>query len=250
MKALILEDEARAANRLKKLVESTDPTISIVQICETVRDAIDYIGHNKDLDLIFADIQLADGLSFEIFEKIEVGCPIIFTTAFDQYAIEAFKTNGIDYLLKPVDEVQLSRALGKMDRLSTQNLNKKILEIAHSRKHSADYKSRFMVKIGERIRSIDVLDVVAFYSMKKATFLFTGSGRSYVLDHSLDMLETLVDPSHFFRINRKYMVAISACSDMMLWKNSRLKINIPGTQSDDVIVARERVGDFKAWLDR
>jgi len=249
MNVIILEDESRAANYLERLIHKVAPEMKVMAKIESVRDAVPFLSTHAEIDLIFADVQLADGLSFEIFSQVMVKCPIIFTTAFDHYAIEAFKTNGIDYLLKPVEEERLKKAIEKTKMFSSSLVLDKLLSITNS-STGKPYKSRFMVKVGDKIKSIPIEEILAFYSLEKATYIHTTAKRDYCIDYSIDQLETLLDPEHCFRINRKYIVSIQACSNILAWTNSRLRLKIEGLNDDDIIVARERVQDFKDWLDR
>jgi two-component system, LytTR family, response regulator len=249
MKVLIIEDETRAANHLERLIKKIAPEMEVVAKLESVRDSVEYLSKGEEMELIFSDIQLADGLSFEIFTQVRIACPIIFTTAWDHYAIEAFKTNGIDYLLKPVEEERLVKAIGKARQFSPVPTLEKILAMAGSRPEKS-YKSRFLVKVGEKIKTIPVEEITAFYSLEKATYLHTSSNRSYCIDFALDQLETILNPETFFRISRKYMVSLKACSNITAWSNSRLKLRIEGIEDQEIIVARERVQDFREWLDR
>jgi DNA-binding LytR/AlgR family response regulator len=248
MKAIILEDENRAVNHLRRLIHQVAPEMKVLEVFDTVRDTVTYLEKNPALDLIFSDVQLADGISFEIFSKVKVDCPIIFTTAYDTYAIEAFNANGIDYLLKPIEEERLSKAIEKARKFTTRidlegllNLN-----ISTARKQR---KSRFMVRVGEKIRTIMVEEILLFYSFEKTTYLHTRTHRNYIIDYSLDELEGMVDPEKFFKINRKYIVSIDACSQIIAWSNNRLKIDVEGIDDQKIVVARERVKEFKAWLD-
>jgi len=249
MNVVILEDEARAANFLERLIRKVAPEMKVVSKLESVRDAIPFLASHADIELIFSDVQLADGLSFEIFGKVKVKCPIIFTTAYDHYAIEAFKTNGIDYLMKPVEEERLKQAIEKTKMFSSSLALEKFLAISNSVTNKI-YKSRFMVKVGDKIKSIPIEEILAFYSLEKATYIHTVSDRDYCVDYSIDQLETLLDPCVCFRISRKYIISIQACTNILAWTNSRLRLKITGISDDDIIVARERVPDFKEWLDR
>lgn len=249
MKVLILEDEARAANHLERLLAKVAPGMKVVSKVETVRDGLKYLQNNPEPDMIFSDIQLADGLSFEIFNQVAVNCPIIFTTAYDHYAIEAFKTNGIDYLLKPIEEERLHQAIEKAKHFSPGLVLEKILSISNSASEKI-YKSRFMVKVGDKIKSIPVDEILVFYIQEKATFIHTTDKRNYCIDYALDQLEPMLDPMTYFRINRKYIVSIQACTNILAWTNSRLRLKIDGIDDPDIVVARERVQDFKNWLDR
>ncbi len=248
MKIIILEDENRAANLLERLLAKVAPHMSVVARLESVRDGVKYLQNNPEPDLIFSDIQLADGLSFEIYSQVEVHCPIIFTTAYDHYAIEAFKTNGIDYLLKPIEEERLTQAIEKASHFSPVATLEKILSITNTTSNKI-YKARFMVKIGDKIKSIPVEDILVFYS-QKASFILTTDKHTYCIDYTLDQLEPMLDPEMYFRINRKYIVSINACTNILAWSNSRLRLKIDGTDDPDIIVARERVQEFKNWLDR
>jgi DNA-binding LytR/AlgR family response regulator len=248
MKVIILEDENRAVNHLKRLIERVVPEMEVTGVFETIRDTVEYLEQEPHLDLIFSDVQLADGTSFEIFSKVNVRCPIIFTTAYDTYAIEAFNANGIDYLLKPIEEERLRKAIDKA-RKFTSNMALENLLMQRTDPGSRQSRSRFMVRVGEKIRTIMVEDILAFYSFEKTTYLHTSSHRNYIIDYSLEELENMLDRDRFFRINRKYIVSIEACSQIIAWSNNRLKIDIEGIDDQKIVVARERVRDFKSWLD-
>lgn len=248
MNVIILEDEKRAANFLERMIVKVAPEMKVISKLESIRAAVPFLQMHSDIDLIFSDVQLADGLSFEIFGQVQVKCPIIFTTAYDHYAIEAFKTNGIDYLLKPVEEDRLKKAIEKT-KMFSQSLAIEALLSMTSSAGVKTYKSRFMVKVGDKIKSIPIEDILAFYSLEKATYIHTNSNRNYCIDYSIDQLESMVDPGLCFRINRKYIVSIQSCTNILAWTNSRLRLKIEGINDDDIIVARERVQDFKEWLD-
>jgi len=249
MNVIIIEDEARAANHLTRLIAKIAPDMKVIARLESVRDAVPFLLANTNIGLIFSDVQLADGLSFEIFRQVPVKCPIIFTTAYDHYAIEAFKTNGIDYLLKPIEEERLQKAIEKVKQFRPAISLEEILAVANTSANKT-YKSRFMVKVGDKIRSIPIDEILAFYSLEKATYILTTGNRNYCIDYALDQLEALLDPNIYFKINRKYIVSIQACTNILAWTNSRLRLKIEGINDQDIIVARERVQDFKNWLDR
>jgi DNA-binding LytR/AlgR family response regulator len=249
MKIIILEDETRAANHLERLLARVAPEMTIVAKLESVRDGVKYLQNNPEPELIFSDIQLADGLSFEIFKQVAVRCPIIFTTAYDHYAIEAFQTNGIDYLLKPIEEERLRQAIEKARHFSPGLSLEKILSINKPSSGKA-YKSRFMVKVGDKIRSVPVEEILVFYSQDKFSFIRTSDAHTYCIDYALDQLEPILDPEKYFRINRKYIVSIESCTNILAWTNSRLRLKIDGIDDSEIIVARERVVEFKMWLDR
>jgi len=249
MRVLIIEDEPRAAHRLSKLIEQIAPDTDIVDTLESVRDSVKFLKSNSALDLIFSDIRLADGLSFEIYKQVRVNCPIIFTTAYDQYAIEAFSTNGIDYLLKPIEEERLKQALEKLKNLEKKPDLERILDlISKNTIVPKKYKTRFMVRVGEQIKAISAENIKTFYSFDRATFILTESNNNYIVDYSLDQLEEMLDPGLFFRVNRKHFVSLGACKQIYAWSNSRLKIEVEGLD-DEIVVARERVNNFKEWLD-
>jgi DNA-binding LytR/AlgR family response regulator len=249
MKVLIFEDETRAANHLQRLLAKVAPEMTILAKLESVRDGVKYLQNNPEPELIFSDIQLADGLSFEIYKQVAVKCPIIFTTAYDHYAIEAFQTNGIDYLLKPIEEERLRQSITKARHFSPGLVLEKLLAINNPSSGKA-HKSRFMVKVGDKIRSVPVEEILVFYSQEKASFIRTSDAHTYCIDYALDQLEPMLDSEKYFRINRKYIVSIDACTNILAWTNSRLRLKIDGIDDSEIIVARERVQEFKNWLDR
>jgi DNA-binding LytR/AlgR family response regulator len=250
---LIIEDEPHAAQRLEKLVTALLPDVLILATIDSVKRSVRWLKENAPPDLIFMDIQLADGISFQIFDQCQVMSPVIFTTAYDAYALKAFKVNSVDYILKPVDENELSGALKKLEALTRprDNATEMLMSIGDAVKMLAKkYKTRFVLKIGEHLRSVEVGDIQYFYSLEKTTFAKAVDGRKHVLDFTLDQLEDVLDPAQFFRINRKYIIAANAIRDMISYTNSRLKLILNGSDDTDIIVARERVQEFKAWLDR
>ena len=252
MRVLIIEDEPQAAQRLETLMKKMVPGVVILDKFDSISKSVDWIKDHPAPDLILMDIQLADGISFMIFEQCEVKSPVIFTTAYDEYALKAFKVNSIDYILKPVDETELENALKKYQSLSADNRpNVKLDNIEQAiQMLTRKYKSRFVIKVGEHLRSVEVTDVLFFVSIEKTTFCYTRENRKNILDFTLDELEDMLDPDSFFRINRKYIVSASAIQDMISHTNSRLKLILKSSDDSDVIVARERVQDFKEWLDR
>ncbi|WP_143960945.1 LytR/AlgR family response regulator transcription factor [Litoribacter populi] len=250
MRVLIIEDERPAANRLKQLLKEMLPDAEIFGHMDSIETAMEWLNYHPAPDLIFCDIQLADGQSFEIFEKVKIESPIIFTTAFDQYAIKAFKLNSVDYLLKPIDPKELDQALSKFKSLKMvptldAGLLKSILQ-----QNEKTYKSRFMVRYGETIQSIETNDAAYFFSQEKMVFLQTRLGRKYVLDYTLDQLEEMLDPKRFFRLNRKYLAAVDVIDGIYTYSNSRLKIKLQKCEDNDILVSREKVGMFKDWLDQ
>lgn len=249
MNCLIVEDEKVAAERLVGLIKKYDPSIDISEIVQSVKNAVQWLNTNQTPDLIFMDIQLADGLSFEIYEQTIVKTPVIFTTAYDEYALKAFKLNSIDYLLKPIDLGELKNAI---DKFKENNSPKEIpAQVFDSIMHSLTkkYKYKFVINVGEHIKVFTTEDIQCFYSMEKYTFLQNNPGYDYAINYSLDQLEDLLDPAQFFRINRKFIVSFSAISDIISYSNSRLKVKLNSNKSDDLIVSREKVQDFKKWLE-
>ncbi len=252
MRVLIIEDEPQAATRLSRLVAALQPDWEIADTLDSVKRSVDWLSKNG-CDLILMDIQLADGLSFEIFDRIVVTAPVIFTTAYNEYALKAFKVNSIDYLLKPVDQAELQAALNKYHSLTlTAYGSEKMMEsIRYAMQMlTKKYKERFVIKVGEHLKSVEVGEILFFFSLEKTTFAQTMDGRKHILDFTLDQLDGLLDPSRFFRINRKYIVSVTAIKDMISYTNSRLKLVLKTSDDEDVIVARERVQEFKNWLDR
>jgi DNA-binding LytR/AlgR family response regulator len=254
MKVLIVEDEAMAARRLNSLLEQLEPGIEVVARLDSVKRVVKWLNENDTPDLIFFDIQLADGISFEVFEKTEVKSPVIFTTAFDEYAIQAFKVNSIDYLLKPIDPEELENALIKYRERTIPSAPQPAFDMSMIQKAmemmTKQHKERFVVKIGEHIRTVATIETAYFFSQDKATFLQTIEKNRYIIDYTLEQLEQLVDPDRFFRINRKYLVSLDAVKDIVTYSNSRLRLILKHSDEMDAIVSRDKVQDFKKWLDR
>jgi DNA-binding LytR/AlgR family response regulator len=254
MKIVIIEDEPQAARRLETLLSELEPGVEITARIDTVKKAVQYFSANRPPDLALMDIQLADGLSFNIFSQCEVGCPIIFTTAYDEYALKAFKVNSLDYILKPIDRDELSAALQKFHGMREKQGTPAAAMLTHLqeavRMLTHKYKSRFMIKVGEHLRTVEVSAIQHFFSQDKTTFCVTSDGRKLILDYTLEDLEEMLDPLVFFRINRKYMVSAAAIQDIVHYTNSRLKLVLRNSANPDIIVAREKVQEFKTWLDR
>ncbi|MGB1312826.1 MAG: LytR/AlgR family response regulator transcription factor [Bizionia paragorgiae] len=251
MKVLIVEDEKPSARRLQRMLEKMD--IEVNTMLHSVEESIAWFKENSHPDLIFLDIQLSDGLSFEIFEAVSISSAIIFTTAYDEYALKAFKLNSIDYLLKPIDQDELEAAVNKYKtRLPEKqhvtldfNAIKQLLVNPIER----SYKKRFSVKVGQHLKLIHSDDIECVYSENKGTYLYTSQGRNYLIDTSLEDLEFELEPHVFFRVNRKFYVNINAIKDMVSYTNSRLEIKLNTYNDYEIIVARERVKAFKNWLE-
>lgn len=252
MHVLIIEDEKLAADHLESLIHRYDGSIKIIDRLGSVKKAVAWFARNPPPDLAFFDIQLSDGISFEIFELSRVTCPVIFTTAFNEYALKAFKVNSVDYLLKPIDFDELGAAMDKFrNNLKDQarpDFHTMVDQVMHML--TDNYKQRFVIKVGEHIRSVPVANILYFYSLEKATFLHTADDHNYVIDYSLDQVERMIDPAKFFKINRKYIISMEAIRDIITYSNSRLKIELMHSNDMDAIVARERVNNFKQWLDQ
>jgi DNA-binding LytR/AlgR family response regulator len=254
MNTIIIEDEKPAARRLGRMLENLNLTVSTM--LHSVEEAIEWFQNNEHPDLIFLDIQLSDGLSFEIFDVIEVRSAIIFTTAFDEYALQAFKLNSIDYLLKPIDDEDLEHAVTKYKTLfkSVKESEKIALDFEDIKKLlinplEREYKKRFTAKVGQHLKIINSEDVECFYSENKGTYAATKDGRNYLLDTTLEQLEMELKPQVFFRVSRKFFVNIEYIKDIISYTNSRLQIKLNHNPNLDIIVSREKVKDFKLWLE-
>ena len=252
MKVLIVEDEPLSAEHLIRTLNKVDKNIQVVKTLDSISNTVKFLSQEFELDLIFLDIHIADGNSFEIFSKINIDVPIIFTTAFNEYAIKAFKLNSIDYLLKPIGFDDLNNAIAKYHKLKSSNQ-----KTFHTEKIEnaisiliKNYKSRFLVKLGETISSIKIEDISFFIAEDGITLLVNNEGKRYPVDYSMDALEALISPDSFFRINRKVLVNINKIQQVHTYFNSRLKLAIKNLQEEESIVSRERVNDFKLWLDR
>jgi DNA-binding LytR/AlgR family response regulator len=250
MKIIIIEDEKPAARLLQRKIEKLG--YGITTLLHSVEESLEWFQNNDHPDLIFLDIQLSDGLSFEIFEKIDIKSAVIFTTAYDEYALRAFKLNSIDYLLKPIDEEELATAISKFANQfqvnSVSNIDFEAIKRMLVNPVSKEYRKRFSVKIGQQIKVIDVAEIECLYSENKGTYIHTLDNRDYLIDSSLEVVEAELDPKNFYRISRKYIIPLQSVKEIQLYSNSRLKISLPTYKVDEVIVARERVSDFKEWL--
>lgn len=250
MNVLIVEDEARAADKLKRMLRELLPDAFIHGAVESVKDAVDWFENNPKPDLIFLDIHLADGHSFEIFEKVEVTAPIIFTTAYDQYAIRAFKVNSIDYLLKPFGADDLQAAIEKYTSRSGQVTNNSVRYRNIAEDLGSRYKSRFVTRIGEQIQTIETSDIAFAYVWEKGTYLRNESGKNFPVDYSLEQLESLLNPDEFFRLNRQYLARYEAVEKMVAYGNGRIRIQLLGLPDEKIVLSRERTRTFKEWIDR
>lgn len=251
MKAIIVEDEPLSAQHLKTLLLKIAPDIEVIALLDTIKSTVNFLKEQPEIDLIFLDIHLADGLSFDIFQEVEVPQPVIFTTAYDEFAIKAFKVNSIDYLLKPIGLTDLKTALNKFN--NQYGSGSKALDLAG---HQSTYqllsktqKSRFIVKMGDNLSSIKVEDIAFFIAEEGVVILATNEGKRFPVDYTMDSLETILDTGLFFRVNRKLMLNINQIIQVQSYFNSRLKIKLKLNLNEECIVSRERVTDFKKWLD-
>ena len=251
MDVLIIEDEHLAAQKLTRQLKKIDREIEVVEVLDDVESAINWLRDNTP-DLILCDIHLGDGNSFSIFQEIEVKTPIIFTTAYDQYAVKAFKLNSIDYLLKPIAQDELSTAIEKFkDSLMTnQLLDFNAIVDAIKPKEAEDYQKRFMVYVGDHIRTVNAGDIAYAYAEGKYVFIVTHEDKEYNVDYTLDRLTNALNPEHFFRVNRQFVVSLDGISDMYAWSKSRVKLVMNPKPQTDVVVSRERTADFKKWLNQ
>lgn len=247
IKVLIVEDEAVAGRRLQKMLLKQG--LEVQGICGSNRELQSFLDQTAEPDLFFLDIHLSDGIVFDFLQQHELRAPIIFTTAYDQYAIKAFKQNSIDYLLKPIDEEELEAALEKFKKTNTPpKVDLRTLSALLQREQKPEYRSRLLVKVGEHLRTFAVSDLTHLYSAQKITFAHTHTQRSYPIDPSLDQMEQELDPRQFFRVSRSHLINIDYIKDIITFSSSRLKVILQHAEQEEIIVSRDRVKDFKNWL--
>jgi two-component system, LytTR family, response regulator LytT len=246
MQVLIIEDEAAAVRRLTKLIQEIEPEAQIVADLDSVEGTLNWMNNNKLPDLLFMDVNLADGNSFEIFNHVQVDKPIIFTTAYDEFAIKAFKVNALDYLLKPIKKAELEVAVEKFKKLrNTAAADYQELFKASQQHHTP---KRFLIRMGQQIKIIDLKEAAYFYTQDKITFLITKEGKRYPIDQSLDRIEEVADPNEFFRINRQFILGTSAIGEMQAWSKSRVRILLHPPVIPETVVSTIRSPQFKKWL--
>ena len=249
MNVVVIEDEQAASRRLIRMLENQD--LIVLASLSSVETAIEWFKNNSHPELIFLDIQLSDGLSFSIFESVNINSAIIFTTAFDAYALQAFKLNSIDYLLKPIDEDELKTAVAKYQNIhqesSLQNFDFEDIKKMLYRDKEV-YKNRYTAQVGSHIKILAVSEIVCFYSENKGTYALMESGRSFLMEQTIESLVKELDPKAFFRISRKCIIQIAHIRDIVAFSNARLKIEIKPEIDIDLVVSRERVKDFKLWI--
>ncbi len=249
MNVLIIEDESLAADKLELMLKEVNPAISVMGKIGSIEESVKWL-YQHTADLIFLDIQLSDGISFSIFEQISINTPIIFTTAYDQYAIKAFQVNSISYLLKPIRKNDLAESLKKFQNLKSAFSIDFDMLLANIQGREPDFRKRFLIQTGEKIRKIEVSEIAFFYVLEKGVYLRTFQGNSYSVEFTLDKLETLLNPSTFFRINRKYLVNINSIANMVAYSRGRVKLELKPNADDelDTIVSIDRSADFRKWL--
>ncbi|GAB2807381.1 LytR/AlgR family response regulator transcription factor [Ferruginibacter profundus] len=252
MKVVIIEDEIPAANRLSKLLLNFSDQVEIMHKADSIESSVRYLSAMQNIDLIFMDIQLADGLSFDIFEKVKVTTPVIFTTAFDQYTLKAFKVNSIDYLLKPIDENELFQSLEKYRQLypkAATDFSDKILKLMQDM-NAVKYKERLLIKRGQQLSYLKTESTAYCFADGKLCYAVDFNGTKFLLESNLSQLEEQLQPDNFYRINRHLLVNIEAVKKVHTWLGGRLKLEICPSTTAETIVSRERVNGFKEWLGR
>lgn len=253
MKVVIIEDEHLAANKLEKMIKQYDPKIEVAEKLDSVESAVEWLSSNDSPDLLFLDIRLTDGTCFDIIQQTTINCPVIFTTAYDQYALEAFNLQSIDYLIKPVSQDKLNKAMDKMDRMRKNlSLHNSDLELILRKVEGANdnYKSRFLIKSGSSMRSISVEDVAYFYSEDKLVFMKTKNEKRYIVNETLEELEGALNPADFFRINRQFIVHFEAIEKVHPHFKGRLKIELKPAPTDEVYISNRRASAFKDWMNQ
>lgn len=249
-KILILEDEKPNSDRIQRLMLKIRPNIQIVGVLTSVKKTVDWLSENECPDLIIMDIQLADGISFEVFNLAEVTCPVIFTTAYDEYAIKAFKYNSIDYLLKPIEKEQLEAAIVKFEKSVQQsNLEYPLIEELIAQIQQKDYRTRFLLPYRDGYKKVSVEDIAFFYSNLNISYAVLFNGEQNVVPHTLETLEQELEPKNFFRVNRQYIVHVNSIEKVHNFFNGKLKLKVKNCADDDLIVSRTKAPLFKTWLD-
>lgn len=250
MRAVVIEDEIPAARRLIKMLESIDDEIEIVSKIDSVESAVRFFNQSPVIDIVFMDIQLADGISFDIFQQAEVNCPVIFTTAFDQYTLKAFKVNSVDYLLKPIDEVELGNAVKKYRNFykqKTEGFSDQIRSLVQQMVN-VSYKERLLIKRGQQLSYLKIESIAYCFADGKLCYAVDFNNNKFLLENNVSQLEEQLDPKKFFRINRHLLVNIESISKVHTWLGGRLKLELKFETQSDTVVSRERVNDFKGWL--
>jgi DNA-binding LytR/AlgR family response regulator len=253
MRIAIIEDELPALNRIKKIVTEVAPDAVIVFTADSIELAVERFKEKPLVDLALFDIELADGQSFEIFKQTDITCPIIFTTAYDEFALKAFKLNSIDYLLKPIDPEELSKAITKFKTMQFQRVDyqsqlKYLVETFQT--PAPSFKARFLIKNGNKLISVGARDIAYFHAADKVVYLHTNTSQKYIIDHSLEELCRQLDPEFFFQLNRQFIANIDAIDSIHSYFNGKLKVSLLPKTAEEVLVSREKAAEFKMWLDR
>ncbi|MGL1885405.1 MAG: LytTR family DNA-binding domain-containing protein [Reichenbachiella sp.] len=252
MKVLIIEDEAPAFRRLQKLLDELDPNIEIVEVLDGVEDTIDWLSNHEAPDLIFMDIQLSDGISFDIFDRVDIRKPVIFTTAFDEYMLKAFKVNSIDYLLKPINSQELQRSINKYNQLKNEFSDHGNVSIGEVVKQlqigTKDYKSRFLVKMGEKMLSIETDNIACFQANDGLVHLVTQQGKKYVMDLTLDEISKQIDPHKYYRVNRQFILCYHCIEAVHKYGKSKLLIETTLSLEEQILVSDNKASAFKEWF--
>jgi two-component system response regulator LytT len=249
MRVIIFEDEKLASERLIQLLKQIKPEAEVLTSIKSVEAGVLWLQNHDEPELIISDIQLLDGTSFEIFEQVKVNCPVIFTTAYDDFAIKAFEVNSVDYLLKPIQKEKLEKAIDKYENQKGNSSELNLEKIQELLQGEPTYKSRFLVKLGQRIKAIPVEKIAYFYSRDKLTYLVGFDGQKLPVDQTLEELDTLLNPTHYFRVNRKFLVHFDAVSDIHPYFKGRVKLELEPTIDEDIVVSSEKTPVFKKWLD-
>ena len=249
MRIVVIEDESLAVDKLKRYLQKYDSEILILETLASISEAVIWFQNNDDYDVVFMDIQLTDGLSFEIFNQVQINKPIIFTTAFDEYAIDAFKVNSVDYILKPITFTDISKALHKLKKMQAIFAGNESMENLMQTVAKKKEKDRFLVRLGNHIHSIKTTEIALFYADGRTVYLLTKGGKKFILEYTLEDLSNVLNETEFFRVNRTFIVNINGITDVLVYSNSRLKITPTIKVEKEIIVSREKVSIFKKWFE-
>lgn len=252
MNILIVEDEALSARRLKTMITEIDPTFRVLDIIDSVEGTVNWLNSHATPDLMLMDIELTDGKSFDIFEQLEVACPVIFVTAYNEYAIRAFKVNSIDYLLKPVKQEELAVSIEKLRQIKQHYITGmpavNFQRLLQSFQNQTSYRERFLIKQADRMLPVETADIAYIQTQGKNNFIHAFDGKAYLIDMTLDEMERTLDPKKFFRANRQFIVGAAAVEKIHFWFSSKLKVDLKPKSSEEVIVSREKAMAFRSWL--
>ncbi len=248
MKALIIEDEIAAAKNLKAIIHEVAPSIEITGIIDSITGAVEYFNTGEMPDLVFMDIQLADGESFSIFRKTDITCPVIFTTAYDSYALEAFKVNSIDYLLKPIDPGQVERALNKLKQLTRSDIDNYTSMVKEVLSREKDYTKTLLISYRDKLIPVPVNQIAFVYTRDESTILHTMDDKEWTVDKTLDTLMSSLDPSSFFRANRQFIISHKAIKEVVIWFGNRLSVSLLTPTPERIVISKARVAVFKKWI--